>query len=183
MDLSWVKRRRGAAQASVTRLKKNVDKLEAKSELTRTDRLMVSCLIKKLEDWDAKFRKLHNVVLDLTEDESDGIEWERSIFDEHDEKVTQLSVRLQVLGYEEEEEVESALTSHDDTSQHLGRRLRYVSDVMENIRESIDGLFPGCGFENAFCKSWRNGSTSSRQSCPRLPVTYYARRTTMSLDG
>ena len=147
MDLSRVKRRRGAARASVTRLKENVDKLEAKSELTRTDRLMVSCLVKKLDDWDSEFRKQHDVVLDLTEDESDAIEREQSIFDEHDETVTQLSLRLQVLGLEEEE-AEPAPTSHDDTSQHSGRRLHYISDVMGTIRESIDGLVPGRGFDH-----------------------------------
>ena len=57
MDLSRAKRRRGVARASVTRLKESVDKLQAKSDLSRTDRLLVSRLVKKLEDWDAEFRK------------------------------------------------------------------------------------------------------------------------------
>ena len=92
-----------AVRASVIRLNESVDKLEAKSELSRTDRLMVLCLVKKQEDWDAEFRKHHHAVLDLTEEDTAAIEREQAIFDEHDEKVTQLSLRLQVLGLEEEE--------------------------------------------------------------------------------
>ena len=108
---------------------------------------MVSSLIKTLEDWDAEFRKQHNVVLDLTEDESDAIKWEQSIFDEHDEKVTQLSLHLQVLGLEGKE-AEPAPMSHTDTSQHLGIRLRYISDVMGTVHEFVDGLVPGRGFDD-----------------------------------
>ena len=51
MDLSRAKKRRGAARASITHLRDSVDKLEAKLELSRTDHLMVSRLVKKLEDW------------------------------------------------------------------------------------------------------------------------------------
>ena len=87
MDLSRTKRRRGAANSSVTRLKESVDKLEAKLELSRTDRLLISHLVKKLEDWDAEFRKQHDVVLHLTEYDM-AIEREQAVFDEHDKKVT-----------------------------------------------------------------------------------------------
>ena len=68
MDLSRAKRQRGAARVSITRLKENVDNLEEKAELSRTDCLMISRLIKKFEDWDSELRKQHNVVLDLVED-------------------------------------------------------------------------------------------------------------------
>ena len=65
MDLSTAKRWRGAARASITRLKENVDKLEEKVELSRADCLMILRLIKKLEDWNSELRKQHDVVLDL----------------------------------------------------------------------------------------------------------------------
>lgn len=147
MDLSRAKRRRGAARASVTRLNESVDKLEAKSELTRTDRLMVSRLVKKLEDWDAEFRKHHDVILDLTEEDTTAIEREQAIFDEHDEKVTQLSLRLQVLGLEDSE-ARPPSTSDADTSQHLEKRLRYISDTLETIRDSVSHLVTGRGFDD-----------------------------------
>ena len=74
MDLSREKRRRGAACASTTRLKESVDMLEVKSELSRTNRLLVSRLVKKLKDWDAEFRKWHDVILYLIEEDMTEIE-------------------------------------------------------------------------------------------------------------
>ena len=46
MDLSWAKRQKGAARASITQLKKNVNKLEGKAELSMTDRFLTLQLIK-----------------------------------------------------------------------------------------------------------------------------------------
>ena len=56
-----------------------MDKLEAKPKFSRMDGLTISCLIKKLEDWDAEFKKQHNIVLDFIEDESKMMEQEQSI--------------------------------------------------------------------------------------------------------
>ena len=64
---------------------------------------MISCLVKKLENWDAEFRKQHNIVLDLIEDESESMEQEQSIYNKHDKKVTHLSLRLQEPALEDEE--------------------------------------------------------------------------------
>ena len=50
------------------------------------------------------------------------MEREQKIFDEHDERVTDLSLRLQELG-REDREVVPASTPADDTSQHLERRV------------------------------------------------------------
>ena len=38
--------------------------------------------------------------------------------------------------------------SHNDTSQHLERRLHYISDVMGTVRDSLDGLVRGRGFDD-----------------------------------
>ena len=56
-ELSRARKRRGAARASITRLEGNIDKLEAKLELSKTDLLMIPCLIKKLEELGAEFKK------------------------------------------------------------------------------------------------------------------------------
>lgn len=66
---------------------------------------MVSHLIKKLEDWNAEFRKQHDTVWELIEDEQEMIEHERSVYDKHDEKVTLLVLSRQELALEEEEAV------------------------------------------------------------------------------
>ena len=82
--------------------------------------ILVSCLVKKLEDWDAEFRKQHDVVLDVTEQESGAIEQEQKVFDEHNEKVIQLSLRLLLLGLQEIG-AGPAPTSDADISKHLGK--------------------------------------------------------------
>ena len=91
----------------------------------------MSRLVKKLEDWDAKFRKQRDVILDLTEEDTTTIEREQAVFDKHDEKVTQLSLCLQVLGLEESEAGPASI-SDADTSQHLEKRLtlyiRHIGD-------------------------------------------------------
>ena len=177
MDLSRAKRRRGAARESVSRLKESVDKLEVKAELSKTDRLLVSRLVKKLENWDAEFRKQHDVVLDLTEEDTTAIEREQAVFDEHDEKVTQLSLRLQVLGLEESEAWPASI-SDADISQHFEKRLCYMSGTLETIRDSVGRLVLGMASTIAFCKSQNNRSTSLHLNYPMSPMTYHARRTT-----
>lgn len=52
-----------------------------------------------------------------------------------------------MLGLEESESG-PASTSDADASQHLGRRLRYTSDTLGTICDSIDHLAPGCGFDD-----------------------------------
>ena len=60
--------------------------------------------------------------------------------------------------------------SHADTSQHLGRRLRYISDVMGTIRHSTDGLIPGRGFDDCLLQvfeKWIDMLTSERSDVTR----------------
>ena len=103
--------------------------------------------MKELEDWDAEFRKLQDVVLDFTEEDTTAIEWEQAVFDKRDEKVTQLSLYLQVLGLKERVATPVS-TPNTDTSQHLEKRLRYISSTLETIRDSVGHLVPGRGFDD-----------------------------------
>ena len=87
-ELFRAKKCRGAVRASITRLKRSIDKLEAKPELCRTDCLMIQHLVNKLEDWSAEFKKQHGVILDLMDDEEETTEREQAVYDEYDKKVT-----------------------------------------------------------------------------------------------
>ena len=67
--LSQVRKRRGAARTSITRMEANIGKLEMKAELSAHEQLMVSQFMKKIENWDAEFKEHHQTILDLIEDE------------------------------------------------------------------------------------------------------------------
>ena len=90
--------------------------------------------------------------MDLTEYETDAMEREQKIFDEHDERVTDLSLRLQELG-REDREVVPASTPADDTSQHLERRLRYIENSLTTIRDSVGTLIPGRTFDECLLQA------------------------------
>ena len=73
-----------------------VDTNEIKEELTHADHLAIQLLIKKFEMLDTKFRQYHYTIVELQENEAD-VEEEQAALDGHDEKVTDLSNRLQQL--------------------------------------------------------------------------------------
>ena len=153
MDLSWAKRQRGTACASITRLKENVGKLEERAELSRTDHLMISRLIKKLKNWDSELRKKHDVVLDLVEDDSEVLKQEQRIYDKHDKKFSMLlSFHLQELARKNDETVHTSKPA-DEAFHHLERRLRYIDSSLKTIHESINRLIPGRGFDECLLQA------------------------------
>ena len=91
-----------------------------KPELSRSDHLLISHLIKKLEEWDAEFKKQHYIILGLIEDEEEMIEQEQGVYGECDEKVTIFSVRLQ--GLTEQEDAMPPPKPVIKRSRHLERR-------------------------------------------------------------
>jgi hypothetical protein len=80
------RKRKGVVRASVTRLLARVSELE--HDTARR-------LQQKLEELDSDFKTYHLAVVDLTDDEA--LDTEQAMLDEHDDKVTDLSARLQQL--------------------------------------------------------------------------------------
>ena len=101
--MSQARKRRGAARATITRLEESIQRLELKLELTRSDRLLIPHLAKKLEDWDPEFKKQHYAILDLLDEEGEEtIAQEQKALDEYDDKITSFLLRLEELKREDE---------------------------------------------------------------------------------
>ena len=119
---------------------------------------MIPHLIKKLEEWGTEFKKQHNIVLDLMDDEEEAMEQEQAVFDEYDEKITLFSLRLQKLA--SKEEAVAPPKPKTGYPQHLTKRLRYIGISVSGIQESLDGLVVNLTLIIVCCKSRRSGSTS-----------------------
>ena len=94
-NLSTNRKRRGVVRASITRLDGRVSELEGKPELSPADRRSAQTLLAKLNELDADFKSYHFHIVDLTEEES--LDAEQTILDEHDDRIVNLSTRLQQL--------------------------------------------------------------------------------------
>jgi ATP-dependent helicase/DNAse subunit B len=89
------RKRKGVVRASVTRLLARVSELEHKERPSPGDLDTARRLQQKLEELDSDFKTYHLAVVDLTDDEA--LDTEQAMLDEHDDKVTDLSARLQQL--------------------------------------------------------------------------------------
>ena len=150
--------------------------MEFKSELTRSDRLLISRLAKKLEDWNTEFKKQHYTILDLIEEEEEEtIAQEQAVLDEYDEKVTSFSFRLEELKQEDEAVPSGKFTI---TRPHqLEKRLRYIENDVRTICGSIDDMHPGPHFDG--CLMQILGKRVDQLTTELSDVT----REILSLDG
>ena len=94
-DLAALKRRRGAIEASLTKLTTKVAELEAKESSTLIS-THAQQLSKRLENLDSDFKTCHFAILDVLEDE-DQLAIEQDTLDKHDDEVADLSLWLQAL--------------------------------------------------------------------------------------
>ena len=122
-ELSRAKKHMGAASASITRLEENIDKLEVKPELSKTDCLMIPCLMKKLDECGAEFKKQFSIILDLMDDEEEAMTQEQAVFDEYDENITLFPLCLQELT--SKEEAVAPTKPKTGYPHHLTKRLLY----------------------------------------------------------
>ncbi len=94
-DLTTLRRRRGVAKSSITKLGNKTADLEAAEH----NPIVVSHavqLLKRLETYDADYRNHHMAIIDALESDEAAVP-EQEELDRHDEDVTDLTVRLQAL--------------------------------------------------------------------------------------
>ena len=84
-------------------MKTNVEAWMNKENLTAIDLVAIRQAKGKLETLDTEFRERHVAVVDELEDDEE-LECEQAILDDHDDKVTHVTVHL------------DHLTNHEDTS-------------------------------------------------------------------
>ena len=96
LGLSARRRRRGAVRASITKLADRVRDLERKADLSATEVLAARQSVERLKELNEDFKQYHFAVVDLVDDE--GVEEaEQAVLDEHDDRVANLTDRLQAL--------------------------------------------------------------------------------------
>ncbi|XP_064406045.1 uncharacterized protein LOC135351067 [Halichondria panicea] len=94
-DLPTLRRRRGVTKSSITKLGNKTNDLEAAEH----NHIVVSHaaqLLKRLETYNADYRSHHMAIIDALESDEATVP-EQEELDRHDEDVTDLTIRLQVL--------------------------------------------------------------------------------------
>ena len=92
LDLSVNRKRRGVARASITRMRARILDLETKERSSPVGLETARRLKQKLEDLDSDFKSHHYAIVDLIEEGT--MDAEQTTLDEHDDRVTDLSIRL-----------------------------------------------------------------------------------------
>ena len=97
-NIASVRRRRGIIRGRLTRIERDIASLETKEELAHRDQRKVERLLEQLKDNDANFETRHLEVLDLIDEgDKDTLKQEEEVFDEHVNRVAELTERLEQL--------------------------------------------------------------------------------------
>ena len=92
-DVNALKRKRGVTRASITRVGTRLWDLEGKRDQPNTP-AAAQQLCSKLRAIDAEFKTIHFQIVDLL-DKDEDIDREQVIFDEHEDRVSAFSLRVQ----------------------------------------------------------------------------------------
>jgi len=130
--LSNLKKRRGVAKASVSRLENKSRELERDHGLPSTKNAAKQMLT-KLQEATTGFRQVHLSIVDLLEEETD-LEVEQAILDEHDDIVSAITLRLKALIEPRKE------PPPPDERKILARRLKRVEGRLTSVNEAITAL-------------------------------------------
>lgn len=96
-ELPKLRKRNGAAKASITKFTSRLKQLESKFHEPSTFELAQQ-LVPNLNSLDARFKEQHFAILDLIdEDDADALAREQEILDVHDEELSMLLLRAQQL--------------------------------------------------------------------------------------
>ena len=134
-QLSFHRKRRGVARASLTKLATKVTELEGTVDNPDTLRTAQG-LVPKLKSLDAEFKSHHLSIVDLTDGDEPFAEQQEAL-DNHDDQVTGLHVRIQRL-------VASMTTSPTLSLQKSSlKRLTRLQEKLAGVGTSIDGAAEG----------------------------------------
>ena len=98
------RRRRGILRRRLTRIERDITTLEGTEELTLDDRRMVEHLLEQFKDNDSTFEQRHIEILNFIEEEDqEALNQEEAVFDEHVDRVAELTRRIKRLHIPEKE--------------------------------------------------------------------------------
>ena len=95
-ELAKIRRRRGVAKGSITRIGTRLYQLEGESDRPNT-RDTARQLLAKLKEHDADFKRNHLALIDLVDDDEATLTDEQVALDDHDDLVATLTVRIMAL--------------------------------------------------------------------------------------
>ena len=163
--LSIARKRRGVIRASITRLDTRLTELEGKdtltmadesSELEGKDTLIMADessaqnILQKLSSLDADFRSHHLAVVDLIAE--DAIEGEQVDRDRHDDRVNDLTTRIQQLCAQATGAPAASATSEVSPYKFLSKRLRHIEAKVMHVVDAIDSLPPESGSDTCLLR-------------------------------
>ena len=124
-----IKRRRGVARASLTRLSNRVKELEPESRDPKTPDLAERMAV-KLSELDSDFRDQHHALIDLIEGD-EALERQQETLDAHDDLVTELSVRIkQIISA-------SSPSAINSSRKALSRKLIHIQKSIDSIASFV----------------------------------------------
>ena len=124
-----IKRRRGVARASLTRLSNRVKELEHESRDPKTPDLAERMAV-KLSELDTDFRAQHHALIDLIEGD-EALERQQETLDAHDDLVTELSVRIkQIISA-------SSPSAINSSRRALSRKLIHIQKSIDSIASFV----------------------------------------------
>ena len=133
------RRRRGAVRARLTRIERDIVKLEGKSDLNPNDERKIKRLTEQVKEDDKSFEERHLEVLDFIDEDQDTLKAEETICDEHGNRVMELLERLNQL----EQLSRRACAIPDmaaDPSSNFMKRVMYLRKRKDAIIESTRSL-------------------------------------------
>ena len=137
-EITTLKRRRGSAKASITKLASKLMELEGQ-ERDQSVSNHAQQLLKRLESLDTGFKTHHFAILDTLEDEEE-VEAEQQEIDKHDDDVMSLSLRLQALSTPTTE-MSPAVKARSPLDRTLvSRRLAQLQARLSSVIEETNAL-------------------------------------------
>jgi hypothetical protein len=134
MSATNLRKRRGVAKASITRLDTRLKALEGATDRPTT-RDSARQLSTKLKEYDAEFKTAHLSLVDLVDDD-EALKGEQAALDAHEDFVASLAVRIEALLAC----VESSSVTKIDERKLLSCRLKRLQECLSAADKAINGL-------------------------------------------
>ena len=135
-EIASARWRQGAVRGRLTRIEKDIAKMEGKETLGPSDKRKIKRLLEQVKDDDKEFEERHLDVLNhISEEDQDALDAEEEVYDAHGSRVMEIIERLEQLEVVDES-VSLPTIPAADPSHSLKKRLRYLEQEKQSIIES-----------------------------------------------
>ena len=128
------RRRRGVVRSLLTKLEMTITDLQAKPERTKMTRATAQRLLERLNETSKEFKTHHLALVDLAEE--DELEAEQKTLDEHEERLSLLTVIVRQIITDCEESMKASTIV--PPNKQLAKRLQRVEQGLGMITDAVD---------------------------------------------